>query len=138
MLVPWLMGAGLLIASSTWTFSADLISQASIIDGDALEIHSTRIRLWGIDALESNQFCRGEDSVQYRRGAKTANGMAAFIGGRLVSCAPMTLDRYGHTVAPCAVAGAVRATGHFAKALRSRTPPPVLLATGPKRIHGRS
>jgi endonuclease YncB( thermonuclease family) len=43
--------------------AADLTGQASIIDGDTLEIHGTRIRLWGIDAPESTQLCRGEDSV---------------------------------------------------------------------------
>jgi endonuclease YncB( thermonuclease family) len=39
------------------------VGQASVIDGDTLEIHSTRIRLWGIDAPESTQLCRGEDST---------------------------------------------------------------------------
>jgi len=39
--------------------SADLIGQASIIDGDAIELYGTRIRLWGIDALESSQRSRG-------------------------------------------------------------------------------
>jgi endonuclease YncB( thermonuclease family) len=34
---------------------ADLSGQASIIDGDTLEIHGTHIRLWGIDAPESSQ-----------------------------------------------------------------------------------
>jgi endonuclease YncB( thermonuclease family) len=47
------------------TFADNLTGQASIIDGDTLEIHGTRIRLWGIDAPESNQLCRGEDSTQY-------------------------------------------------------------------------
>src|ERR1700747_414108 len=47
-----------------------LARQASIIDGDTLEIHGTRIRLWGIDAPESSQLCRGDDSLQYRCGAK--------------------------------------------------------------------
>jgi endonuclease YncB( thermonuclease family) len=36
----------------------DLTGQASIIDGDTLEIHGTRIRLWGIGAPESSQLCR--------------------------------------------------------------------------------
>jgi endonuclease YncB( thermonuclease family) len=45
-------------------FADNLTGQASIIDGDTLEIHGTRIRLWGIDAPESNQDCRGEDSIQ--------------------------------------------------------------------------
>jgi hypothetical protein len=31
-------------------FSDDVIGQAMVIDGDTLEIHGTRIRLWGIDA----------------------------------------------------------------------------------------
>ncbi|WP_433995576.1 hypothetical protein [Bradyrhizobium genosp. SA-3] len=39
--------------------SADLIGQASIIDGDAIELYGTRIRLWGIDAPESSQRSRG-------------------------------------------------------------------------------
>jgi endonuclease YncB( thermonuclease family) len=42
----------------------DLTGQASIIDGDTLEIHGTRVRLWGVDAPESSQLCRGEDSLQ--------------------------------------------------------------------------
>jgi endonuclease YncB( thermonuclease family) len=36
-------------------FADNLSGQASIIDGDTLEIHGTRIRLWGIDAPESSQ-----------------------------------------------------------------------------------
>lgn len=85
--------------------AADLIGQASIIDGDTLDIHGARIRLWGIDAPESGQLCRGEDSLQYRCGAKAANALAAFIDQRPVSCTPKTLDRYGRTVASCTVAG---------------------------------
>jgi endonuclease YncB( thermonuclease family) len=29
--------------------AGDFVGQASVIDGDTLEIHGTRIRLWGID-----------------------------------------------------------------------------------------
>jgi endonuclease YncB( thermonuclease family) len=86
--------------------SADsLLGRASIIDGDTLEIHGTRVRLWGIDAPESSQFCRGEDSLQYRCGAEAANDLDAFIARRPVSCTPVTMDRYGRTVATCEVAG---------------------------------
>jgi endonuclease YncB( thermonuclease family) len=73
-------------------FPADLIGQASVIDGDTLEIHGTRIRLWGIDAPESSQLCRGGDSLQYRCGQRAANELAAFIAKRPVTCAPMSLD----------------------------------------------
>jgi Staphylococcal nuclease homologue len=86
-------------------FGDDLTGQASIIDGDTLEIHGTRIRLWGVDAPESSQLCRGEDSLQYRCGAKAANELDAFIAGRPVSCVPISLDQYGRTVATCSVGG---------------------------------
>jgi endonuclease YncB( thermonuclease family) len=72
-------------------FADDLIGQASIIDGDTLEIHGTRIRLWGIDAPESNQLCRNDESLQYRCGAKTANELDAFIAQRQVDCSPVSL-----------------------------------------------
>jgi hypothetical protein len=42
------MVALMLLASCSMAFSDDLAGQASIIDGDTLEIHGTRIRLWGI------------------------------------------------------------------------------------------
>ena len=83
----------------------DLSGQASIIDGDTLEIHGTRIRLWGVDAPESNQLCRGEDSLQYRCGAKAANELDAFIARRPVDCSPVSLDQYRRTVAVCSIDG---------------------------------
>jgi endonuclease YncB( thermonuclease family) len=70
-----------------------LTGQASIIDGDTLEIHGMRIRLWGIDAPESSQLCRREDSLQYRCGAKAANELDAFIARRPVDCSPVSLDQ---------------------------------------------
>lgn len=85
--------------------ASNLVGQASIIDGDTLEIHGTRIRLWGIDAPESSQLCRGEDSLPYRCGAKAANELDVFIAGRSVSCEPVSRDVYGRTVATCSVGG---------------------------------
>jgi endonuclease YncB( thermonuclease family) len=49
-----------LLATIAPVLADDLTGQASLIDGDTLEIYSTRIRLWGIDAPESTQLCRGE------------------------------------------------------------------------------
>src|SRR5579862_9995359 len=95
--------AALLMFLSLWSqaLADDLIGQASVIDGDTLEIHGTRIRLWGIDAPESSQLCRGEDSLQYRCGAQAANDLDAFIARRPVNCSPLSLG----TVATCSVDG---------------------------------
>lgn len=96
----------LLLAASTAPATAtDLIGRASIIDGDTLEIHGTRIRLWGMDAPESAQLCRNDDSDLYRCGAKAANDLDALIGSRPVTCAPVSFDQYGRTVATCSVGG---------------------------------
>jgi endonuclease YncB( thermonuclease family) len=48
---------------SNGTLADDMIGQASVIDGDTLEVHSTRIRLWGIDAPESTQLCRVKTAI---------------------------------------------------------------------------
>src|ERR1700745_545619 len=95
----------ILLLLSGATFADDLVGKASVVDGDTLEIHGTRIRLWGVDAPESSQLCRGEDSLQYRCGAQAANDLDAFIAGRPVNCLPISLDRYGRRVATCSVAG---------------------------------
>jgi endonuclease YncB( thermonuclease family) len=101
----WAIAAIALFAPSDMAQSDNLTGQASIVDGDTLEIHGTRMRLWGIDAPESTQLCRGEDSEQYKCGAQAANDLDAFIARRPVSCLPISLDRYGRTVATCLVGG---------------------------------
>jgi endonuclease YncB( thermonuclease family) len=98
--------AVLILGSIPVALADDLTGQASVIDGDTLEIHGTRIRLWGVDAPESSQLCRGADSLQYRCGSKVANDLDAFIARRPVNCLPISLDRYGRTVATCSVGGA--------------------------------
>jgi hypothetical protein len=47
---------------------------------------------------------RGSSRLRrYRCGAQAANDLDAFIASRLVSCIPISLYRYGRTVATCSV-----------------------------------
>jgi endonuclease YncB( thermonuclease family) len=84
--------AALILVSIAVAPADDLTGPASVIDGDNLEIHGTGIRLWGVDAPESSQLCRGGDSLQYQCGAKAANDLDAFIARRSVNCLPASLD----------------------------------------------
>lgn len=82
-----------------------IIGRASIIDGDTLEIHGQRIRLWGVDAPESRQTCaRGGET--YRCGQEAANALTNWVGQRAVTCTPQGRpDRYRRIVARCSVQG---------------------------------
>ena len=47
-----LLASLLFLGMSGVALPGELAGRASIIDGDTLEIHGSRIRLWGIDAPE--------------------------------------------------------------------------------------
>jgi hypothetical protein len=83
-------------------FATELTGQASIIDGDTLEINGKRIRLCGIDAPESDQLCQNDQS-KHPCGQKVANDLDAFIARRPVSCVEVDRDRYRRAVAPSRV-----------------------------------
>jgi endonuclease YncB( thermonuclease family) len=60
--------ASVLLALATTAAAAQggaIIGTATIIDADALEIHSVRVRLRGIDAPESSQQCTDAAGVVY-------------------------------------------------------------------------
>jgi endonuclease YncB( thermonuclease family) len=81
-----------------------IIGQASVIDGDTIEIHRTRIRLYGIDAPESGQTCLVEGSPT-RCGQQAALALADKIASHIVTCEPKDRDRYDRVVAICRAAG---------------------------------
>lgn len=84
--------------------AADRIEgRASVIDGDSLEIHGQRVRLFGIDAPESRQACVDAAGMSYRCGQRAANYLDGLINGRPVSCEVRDTDKYKRAVAICRV-----------------------------------
>src|SRR5437868_14728126 len=77
-----------------------LVGQASVIDGDTIEIHGTRIRFSGIDAPESRQLCEA-NGVSYLCGQKAAIALSDFVGAHIVSCKKTGMDRYRRVIAKC-------------------------------------
>lgn len=96
----------LLLAFTPFPASAadPIIGQASVIDGDTIEIHGQRIRLHGIDAPESAQTCL-VNGKQSRCGQQAAKALADRIGRLTVTCDPRDVDRYGRVVAVCNAGG---------------------------------
>src|SRR5262245_22457012 len=84
--------------------AADVIGQATVIDGDIIEIHGQRIRLYGIDAPESEQQCLNGNEP-YRCGQQAALALADHIGRQTVNCEYEDMDRYGGMVASCTAGG---------------------------------
>ena len=84
--------------------TADIAGSAQVIDGDSLIVAGVEIRLYGIDAPEYLQPCfrRGRP---WRCGIDATRTLRALIAGRPVACRSREEDRYGRTVATCAVDG---------------------------------
>jgi endonuclease YncB( thermonuclease family) len=78
-----------------------IIGVASVIDGDTIEIHGTRIRLFGIDAPESSQLCVRPTGERWRCGQQASFALADRIGRAIVRCEERDIDRYQRIVAVC-------------------------------------
>lgn len=106
-----LLGTAAILAAVVVSQAANAASevkisgQASVIYVDTIEIgHAIAL---GISAPESKQLCRGDNSETYNCGARATSALAAWIGGRVVTClADGFVDHYGRWSATCSVDGA--------------------------------
>jgi endonuclease YncB( thermonuclease family) len=81
-----------------------IVGRANVIDGDTLQVRGQRIRLWGVDALESGQRCKNEYGQQWLCGKDAAMFLSLYIGPRTVLCEPRGKS-YERVVARCTVGG---------------------------------
>ena len=74
-----------------------LYSPVSRLMYDFISLLSLPLSMVLGDAPESSQLCRGDDSLQYRCGAKATNDLDAFIAQRPAICVPASQDQYGRS-----------------------------------------
>ena len=82
-----------------------LTGTAKITDGDSIEIGSTRIRLFGIDAPEGVQTCRDQTGASWRCGDSAAAKLRELIGSGSVTCTRVDTDSFGRAVSGCTCSG---------------------------------
>ena len=97
------------IAFSVWfafspAFGANFTGVPRIVDGDTLAIGSTKIRLEGIDAPETDQVCLNANGAHWTCGIEARDQLAAHIAGRKITCSSNGVDAYRRTLAICYLA----------------------------------
>ena len=73
---------------------------ARAVDGDTLEVSGKRVRLFGIDAPESDQNCK-KDDVSWACGQVATQQLAALVEGQQIECRGNGVDQYGRLLAVC-------------------------------------
>lgn len=79
------------------------IAQAA--DGDSLRLRGDRIRLKGIDAPELDQICWDMAGQGWPCGRAARASLEVLLGQGPADCQPLGEDKYGRTLAICAVGG---------------------------------
>jgi endonuclease YncB( thermonuclease family) len=82
-----------------------LSGHARVIDADTLDVDDTRVRLFGIDAVEKNQMCQDRAGEDWPCGRRATEALASAVGEHEVRCLVQDTDRYGRAVSVCDVGG---------------------------------
>ena len=83
---------------------ARIAGPATVTDGDSIRVSGSRIRLFGIDAPESQQTCV-TGGQRWRCGLSATRALRKVIAGRPVVCTERDRDGYGRIVAVCRAGG---------------------------------
>src|SRR6516164_4128565 len=101
----WAVAAALVLevafCSAGRAAGAKISGVPRVVDGDTIRLGETRIRLHGIDAPESDQLCNSRGGGTWACGKEATRALSDMLVSGEVTCEPITLDRYGRTVARC-------------------------------------
>ena len=98
------------IINSAISFEKTIIGKANVTDGDTIKINDQKIRLFGIDAPETKQFCKEvylsflifNFKRDYKCGEKSTNALKKKIQGKNIRCLVQNdKDRYRRNIGIC-------------------------------------
>ena len=90
---------------TTSAYTADITGMPRIVDGDTIQIDTTKIRLSGIDAPETDQLCFDSKAQRWTCGIAARDELVRHTGGKPWICHVIGMDRYGRSLATCEIAG---------------------------------
>jgi len=64
------------------------VSAADVIDGDTIRMGDVSLRLWGIDAPETDQLCRAASGDAFACGPEAGKHLTQLAAGKLIWCGP--------------------------------------------------
>ena len=82
-----------------------IVGAPVVVDADTIEIGKIRIRIWGIDAIETDQKCLINGQT-WDCAEESKSKLTEYLSGKSVSCAPQDTDRFSRVVAKCSIDGA--------------------------------
>ena len=98
------------IITSAISFEKIIIGKANVTDGDTIKINDQKIRLFGIDAPETKQFCKEvylsflifNFKRDYKCGEKSTNALKKKIQSKNIKCLVQDKkDRYRRNIGIC-------------------------------------
>ena len=98
------------IITSAISFEKIIIGKAKVTDGDTIKINDQKIRLFGIDAPETKQFCKEvylsflifNFKRDYKCGEKSTNALKKKIKDKIIRCLIQDKkDRYRRNIGIC-------------------------------------
>lgn len=81
---------------------AAIVGPLTVVDGETLEIHNQRIKLWGVDAPDINQTCHDGQGTAYNCGKEAASALSRWLSKlQPIQCEPRGNDNAGNVIAIC-------------------------------------
>jgi endonuclease YncB( thermonuclease family) len=86
--------------------ASEIVGVPRIVDGDTVQIGTSKIRLEGIDSPETDQLCLDHEGKRWTCGIEARDRLIQKAGsGKIWTCHTNSVDRYGRALASCEVEG---------------------------------